>query len=141
MLPQTSPFPPPRLGSTIAADDGRLGTPPSNEEKVGGPVQASPRNPEPPPGSIGTLVAGATSRRSRLRRSKNVMARACKASGIPHFHPHDLRHRYASLKIREGVPVTELAAQLGTRRRALRSTRTRHVLIDMPNHLGHLLTL
>jgi integrase len=28
--------------------------------------------------------------------AKNVMARACKAAGIPHFHPHDLRHRYAS---------------------------------------------
>jgi integrase len=45
--------------------------------------------------------------------AKNVMARACKAAGIPHFHPHDLRHRYASVKLREGVPVTDLAAQLG----------------------------
>jgi hypothetical protein len=39
--------------------------------------------------------------------AKNVMARACKATGIPHFHPHDLRHRYASVKLREGVPVTD----------------------------------
>jgi integrase len=43
----------------------------------------------------------------------NVMWRACQAAGIPHFHPHDLRHRYASVKLREGVPVTDLAAQLG----------------------------
>ena len=29
-----------------------------------------------------------------------------------HFLPHDLRHRYASMKIDEGVPVTRVAAQL-----------------------------
>jgi integrase len=73
--------------------------------------------------------------------AKNVMARACKAAGIPHFHPHDLRHRYASLKIREGVPVTELAAQLGHSKKSLTLDTYSHVLIDMPNHLGHPLTL
>lgn len=45
--------------------------------------------------------------------AKNVMARACKTAGIAHRHPHDLRHRYASVKIAEGVPVTQVAAQLG----------------------------
>jgi integrase len=45
--------------------------------------------------------------------AKNVIARACRAAGIPHIHPHDLRHRYASVKLREGVPVTDVAAQLG----------------------------
>jgi integrase len=35
--------------------------------------------------------------------AKNVMSRACKAAGIPHFHPHDLRHRYASVQIGRGV--------------------------------------
>jgi integrase len=47
------------------------------------------------------------------------MERACKAAGIPHFHPHDLRHRYASLKLREGVPVTDLAAQLGHSKKSM----------------------
>jgi integrase len=56
--------------------------------------------------------------------ARNVMTRACKAAGIAHFHPHDLRHRYASVKIAEGVPVTHVAAQLGHRRRPSRSTRT-----------------
>jgi integrase len=28
-----------------------------------------------------------------------VIARACEAAGIPRFHPHDLRHRYASVQI------------------------------------------
>jgi integrase len=61
--------------------------------------------------------------------AKNVMARACKAAGIPHFHPHDLRHRYASVKIREGVPVTDLAAQLGHARKSLTLDTYSHVLV------------
>jgi integrase len=62
--------------------------------------------------------------------AKNVMARACKATGIPHFHPHDLRHRYASVKLREGVPVTELAAQLGHSKKSLTLDTYSHVLVD-----------
>jgi integrase len=62
--------------------------------------------------------------------AKNVMARACKAAGIPHFHPHDLRHRYASVKLREGVPVTELAAQLGHARKSMTLDTYSHVLLD-----------
>jgi integrase len=65
--------------------------------------------------------------------AKNVMARACKAAGIPHFHPHDLRHRYASVKIREGVPVTDLAAQLGHARKSLTLDTYSHVLLDATN--------
>ena len=45
--------------------------------------------------------------------AKNAMRKACENAGIAHFHPHDLRHRYASLMIAEGVPVTQVAAQLG----------------------------
>jgi integrase len=51
--------------------------------------------------------------------AKNVMARACKTAGIVHRHPHDLRHRYASVKIADGVPVTQVAAQLGHSRKSL----------------------
>jgi integrase len=60
----------------------------------------------------------------------NAMERACKAAGIPHFHPHDFRHRYASVKLREGVPVTDLAAQLGHSRKSLTLDTYSHVLID-----------
>lgn len=49
--------------------------------------------------------------------AKNVMARACKTAGIVHRHPHDLRHRYASVQINRGVPVTQVAAQLGHSRK------------------------
>jgi integrase len=60
---------------------------------------------------------------------KGVMARACKTAGIAHYHPHDLRHRYASVKIAEGVPVTAVAAQLGHSRKSLTLDTYSHVLI------------
>jgi integrase len=62
--------------------------------------------------------------------AKNVMARACKAAGIAHRHPHDLRHRYASVKIAEGVPVTQVAAQLGHSRKSLTLDTYSHVVVD-----------
>jgi integrase len=61
---------------------------------------------------------------------RNVMTRACKGCGIPHYSPHDLRHRYASVKIREGVPVTDLAAQLGHSRKSLTFDTYSHVLLE-----------
>jgi integrase len=33
------------------------------------------------------------------------MERACRAAGIPHYHPHDLRHRYISLLVAAGLPI------------------------------------
>jgi integrase len=59
----------------------------------------------------------------------NSMARACKAIGVPLFSPHDLRHRYASVKIREGVPVTDLAAQLGHAPTSMTLDTYSHVLL------------
>lgn len=61
--------------------------------------------------------------------AKNVMARACKAAGIAHRHPHDLRHRYASVQIGRGVPVTQVAAQLGHSRKSLTLDTNSHVVI------------
>jgi integrase len=62
--------------------------------------------------------------------AKNVMARACKAAGIVHRHPHDLRHRYASVQIGQGVPVTLVAAQLGRSRKSLTLDTYSHVMVD-----------
>jgi integrase len=61
--------------------------------------------------------------------AKNVMSRACRTAGIAHAHPHDFRHRYASVKIREGVPVTDLAAQLGHARKSMTLDTYSHVLL------------
>jgi integrase len=44
---------------------------------------------------------------------RHAMARACVASKIPHFHPHDLRHRRLSLWHGQGVPLAELAKRAG----------------------------
>jgi integrase len=62
--------------------------------------------------------------------AKNVMARACKAAGIAHYHPHDLRHRYASVQVARGVPVTELAAALGHTKKSMTLDVYSHVLLD-----------
>jgi integrase len=60
--------------------------------------------------------------------AKNIMARACKTAGIVHRHPHDLRHRYASVQIGRGVPVTTVAAQLGHSRKSLTLDTYSHVM-------------
>ncbi len=60
--------------------------------------------------------------------AKNVMARACKAAGIVHRHPHDLRHRYASVQLKRGVPITDLSAQLGHSRKSLTLDTYAHVI-------------
>jgi integrase len=62
--------------------------------------------------------------------AKNVMARACKTAGIVHRHPHDLRHRYASVQIARGVPVTQVAAQLGHSLKSLMLDTYAHVILD-----------
>jgi len=59
-----------------------------------------------------------------------AMRRACKAAGLALYSPHDLRHRYASVKVKEGVPVTELSAQLGHARKSMTLDTYAHVLLD-----------
>jgi integrase len=58
------------------------------------------------------------------------MARACKAAGIAHFHPHDLRHRYASIQVKRGVPITDLSAQLGHTKKSMTLDTYSHVILD-----------
>jgi integrase len=58
-----------------------------------------------------------------------AMRRACQSAGLPLYSPHDLRHRYASVKIREGIPVTHLAAQLGHARKSMTLDTYSHVLL------------
>jgi integrase len=60
--------------------------------------------------------------------AKNVMARACKAAGIPHYHPHDLRHRRLSLWHGQGVPAKELAARAGHSKASITLDTYSHVM-------------
>ena len=61
--------------------------------------------------------------------ARNAMVRACRAAGLPDYSPHDLRHRYASVQIKRGVPVTELSAQLGHAKSSLTLDTYSHVLL------------
>ena len=59
-----------------------------------------------------------------------AMRRACQTAGIAIYGPHSLRHRYVSVKLREGVPITEIAAHVGHSRKSLTLDTYSHVLLD-----------
>jgi integrase len=42
-----------------------------------------------------------------------AMTRACKTAKVPHYHPHDLRHRRITVWHQSGVPARELAERAG----------------------------
>jgi integrase len=60
----------------------------------------------------------------------HVVDRASKSAGIHHFSPHDLRRRYASVQIHRGVPVTQVAAQLGHSRKSMTRDTYSHVIVE-----------
>jgi integrase len=60
--------------------------------------------------------------------AKNVIARACVAAGIPHFHPHDLRHRRISIWHHGGVPARVLAERAGHARASMSLDVYSHVM-------------
>lgn len=43
----------------------------------------------------------------------NAVRRASTMAGVPSWSPHDLRHRYASIMAKRGVPRTDLARAMG----------------------------
>jgi integrase len=68
-----------------------------------------------------------------------AMGRACEAMGISHYHPHDLRHRYISRLVEQGVPLTRVAKQVGHARPSVTLDVYSHVMpdieIDFPDEL------
>lgn len=58
-----------------------------------------------------------------------AIERACQSAKIAHHHPHSLRHRWASVQIARGVPVTDVAAALGHSRKSLTLDTYSHVLL------------
>ena len=42
-----------------------------------------------------------------------AMTRACRNAKVPHYHPHDLRHRRITVWHQSGVPARELAERAG----------------------------
>lgn len=45
--------------------------------------------------------------------ARQAMSRACRLAKIPHYSPHDLRHRRLTLWHQSGVPARELAERAG----------------------------
>ena len=45
--------------------------------------------------------------------ARQAMSRACRNAKIPHYSPHDLRHRRLTLWHQSGVPARELAERAG----------------------------
>jgi integrase len=71
------------------------------------------------------LFAGIGADRLRV-----AIARACKASGVPVFSPHDLRHRRISLLHRQGRTWAEIGRFVGQRKLSLTADTYTHVLSD-----------
>lgn len=63
-------------------------------------------------------------------RLRIAIARGCKASGVPVFSPHDLRHRRISLLHRQGRTWAEIARFVGQRKLSLTADTYTHVLSD-----------
>ena len=71
------------------------------------------------------LFGDATADRLRM-----AILRACKATGIPSFGPHALRHRRISLLHKHGLSWAEIGDRVGQRSRLVTADTYSHVLID-----------
>jgi integrase len=60
--------------------------------------------------------------------ANKLMRSACKAAGIPHFHPHDLRHRRISLWHGQGIPAREIGERVGQKQIAVTLDVYTHVM-------------
>lgn len=61
---------------------------------------------------------------------RTAIGRACKASGIPVFSPHDLRHRRISVLHKQGKTWAEIARLVDHRKMSITADTYTHVLID-----------
>lgn len=72
---------------------------------------------------------------------RGAMERACRRAGIPHYHPHDLRHRFISRLVQQGVPITRVSELVGHASSTLTLGVYAHVLSDTelgwPEALAH----
>ncbi len=57
-----------------------------------------------------------------------TMTRACSSAGVPHYHPHDLRHRRITVWHQSGVPARELAERAGHARPSISLDVNSHVM-------------
>ena len=57
-----------------------------------------------------------------------TMLRACQTAGVPHYHPHDLRHRRITVWHQSGVVARELAERAGHARASITLDVYSHVM-------------
>jgi integrase len=57
-----------------------------------------------------------------------AMMRACQNAKVPHYHPHDLRHRRITIWHQSGVPARELAERAGHSRPSMSLDVYSHVM-------------
>ena len=57
-----------------------------------------------------------------------AISRACRNAKIPHYHPHDLRHRRITIWHQSGVPARELAERAGHARASMSLDVYSHVM-------------
>lgn len=63
-------------------------------------------------------------------RFRTAITRACTASGVPNFSPHDLRHRRISLLHLAGVPWVRIGEHVGQRNLAVTANVYSHIMLD-----------
>lgn len=63
-----------------------------------------------------------------IQAAQKTMQTACKQARIPHFHPHDLRHRRISLWHGQGIPAREIGDRVGQRQIAVTLDVYTHVM-------------
>lgn len=63
-------------------------------------------------------------------RLRTAITRACRAAGVPHWSPHDLRHRRISLLVLRGTPITRVSAYVGHGRSSMTLDTYSHVLLN-----------
>jgi integrase len=63
---------------------------------------------------------------------RNALTRACQRAGVPHYHPHDLRHRFISLCLLAGLTPPMVQQLAGHRKSSMTLDVYGHVLLDEP---------
>jgi len=64
----------------------------------------------------------------QLSAARQAMTRACREAKVPHYSPHDLRHRRITIWHQSGVPARELAERAGHARPSMSLDVYSHVM-------------
>lgn len=62
---------------------------------------------------------------------RTAMAAACRTAGIPHYSPHDLRHRRISLWHGQGIPWANIAERVGQTDLHTTANVYSHAMVDL----------